>query len=126
MTGWASPLLNLIPRTARGPRRDGVFALWLTVRVAQDLFVEPPLAERAHQRRVAALGQRLSSLALPPQLRRAFAGALADLERGDRTVAAQVLSQLVAPAREGAGGEAGDALASAARSARGALRHAGP
>ena len=120
---WASPLLRLLPQTARGPRRDGVFALWLTVRVAQDLFTDPPPAERAHRKRVAALGHRLSSLMLPTPLRRALSGAVTDLEQGDPASAAQVLSQLVAPAREGAGPDAGEALADAARSARLALRH---
>jgi hypothetical protein len=119
---WASPLLTLLPATARGPRRDGIFALWLTVRVAQDVFADPPPAERAHRRRVAALGHRLSSLMLPAPLRRALTGAIADLEGADPTEVAQALSQLVAPAREGVGPEAGEALAQAARSARSALR----
>jgi len=119
---WASPLLTLLPATARGPRRDGIFALWLTVRVAQDVFADPPPAERAHRRRVAALGHRLSSLMLPAPLRRALTGAIADLEGADRTAVAQALSQLVAPTREGAGPDAGEALAEAARSARSALR----
>jgi hypothetical protein len=119
---WASPLLTLLPVTARGPRRDGIFALWLTVRVAQDVFADPPPAERAHRRRVAALGHRLSSLMLPAPLWRALTGAIADLEGADPTAVAQALSQLVAPAREGAGPDAGDALAEAARSARSALR----
>jgi len=120
---WAGPLLGLLPRTARGPKRDGVFALWLTVRVAEDLFADPPPAERAHRRRVAALGHRLSSLMIPAPLRRALTGAVTDLDRADPAAAARVLSQLVAPAREGAGPDAGDALAEAARSARSALRH---
>ena len=57
MTGWdpaATALLQLLPLTGRGPRREGIFALWLTVRVAQDLVREPP-AERAHRRRLQAL-----------------------------------------------------------------------
>jgi hypothetical protein len=121
---WASPLLTLLPQTARGPRRDGIFALWMTVRVAQDLFAEPPPPERAHRRRVVALTHRLSSLMLPGPLKRALAAAMTDLEGGDPLAAAQALSQLVAPAREGAGAEAGDALAQAARAARTALRRA--
>jgi hypothetical protein len=121
---WASPLLTLLPQTARGPRRDGIFALWMTVRVAQDLFAEPPPPERAHRRRVVALSHRLSSLMLPGPLKRALAAAMTDLEGGDQLAAAQALSQLVAPAREGAGAEAGDALAQAARAARTALRRA--
>ncbi|HEX5385577.1 MAG TPA: hypothetical protein VFW66_02635 [Gemmatimonadales bacterium] len=121
LNGWdpaASALLAQLPRTGRGPRRDGIFALWLTLRVAQDLFADPPPAERAHRRRVAALEHRLSSLTLPPPLRRALTAGIAELSAGDPAVAVQVLSQLVAPAREGAGPEAGEALAQAARAAR--------
>ncbi|MGH7628625.1 MAG: hypothetical protein ACREOF_04410, partial [Gemmatimonadales bacterium] len=65
MIGWdpaATALLELLPRTARGPKRDGVFALWLTVRVARDVRAGSPGLDRAHRRRVGALEQRLSSL----------------------------------------------------------------
>jgi hypothetical protein len=113
-----------LPQTGRGPRRDGIFALWLTLRVAQDLFSDTPPAERAHRRRVAALEHRLSSLTLPPPLRRALTAAIAELKSGAPTVAAQVLSQLVAPARESVGPEAADSIAVAARAARTALQHA--
>jgi len=71
MSGWdpdATSLLGLLPQTGRGPRREGIFALWLTVRVAQDLLRDPP-PERAHRRRLQALEHRLSSLTLPPPLR---------------------------------------------------------
>ena len=44
------------------------------------------------------------------------------LREGRPETAAQVLSQLVAPAREAGGAEAGDALAQAARAARAAVR----
>ena len=125
MTGWdpaATALLGLLPQTGRGPRREGIFALWLTVRVAQDLLRDPPPAERAHRRRLQALEQRLSSLTLPPPLRRALAAAMNQLREGRPETAVQVLSQLVAPARESGGAEAGDALAQAARAARATLR----
>lgn len=118
----ATALLGLLPQTGRGPRREGIFALWLTVRVTQDLLRDPPPAERAHRRRVQALEQRLSSLTLPPPLRRALAAALSQLTEPRPETAVQVLSQLVAPARESGGAEAGDALAQAARSARAILR----
>jgi hypothetical protein len=124
MSGWdpaATALLQLLPRTGRGPRREGIFALWLTLRVAQDLVREPP-AERAHRRRLQALEQRLSSLTLPPPLRRALAAAISQLRDARSETAVQVLSQLVAPARESGGTEAGDAVAQAARAARAALR----
>jgi hypothetical protein len=112
----------VLPQTARGPRREGIFALWLTVRVAQDLLMEAPPADRAHRRRLQALEHRLSSLTLPPPLRRALVAALHQLKDGRPEAAAQVLSQLVAPGREAGGAEAGDALAQAARAARAAVR----
>jgi hypothetical protein len=125
MTGWdpaATALLTLLPLTGRGPRREGIFALWLTVRVTQDLLRDPPPSERAHRRRLQALEQRLSSLTLPPPLRRALAAAMTQLREARPEIAAQVLSQLVAPAREAGGPEAGEALAHAARAARAAAR----
>ena len=125
MTGWdpaATALLGLLPQIGRGPRREGIFALWLTVRVAQDLLRDPPPTERAHRRRLQALEHRLSSLTMPPPLRRALAAAMNQLREAKPETAVQVLSQLVAPAREAGGAEAGDALAQAARAARAILR----
>jgi hypothetical protein len=122
VNGWdpaASALLALLPAVGRGPKRGGIFALWLTVRVAQDLLLDPPPADRAHRRRVQALERRLSSLTMPPPLRRALGAAVSQLRDARAAdVAAQVLSQLVAPARETGGPEAGDAVALAAKQAR--------
>ncbi len=125
MNGWdpaASALLTLLPQVGRGPKRGGIFALWLTVRVAQDLLLDPPPAERAQRRRVQALERRLSSLTMPPPLRRALSAAVSQMREARPETAAQVLSQLVAPARETGGAEAGEAVALAARQARQALR----
>ena len=125
MSGWdpaATALLGVLPRTARGPRREGIFALWLTVRVAQDLLHDPPPTDRAHRRRLQALEHRLSSLTVPPPLRRALVAAINQLREVKPETAVQVLSQLVAPAREAGGAEAGEAVAQAARSARAVVR----
>jgi hypothetical protein len=125
MSGWdpaASALLSLLPQTGRGPKRGGIFALWLTIRVAQDLLLDPPPPERAQRRRVQALERRLSSLTMPTPLRRALSAATSQLRDARPEAAAQVLSQLVAPARESGGAEAGEAVAMAARLARQALR----
>jgi hypothetical protein len=124
MSAWdpaASALLDLLPQTGRGPKRGGIFALWLTLRVAQDLVADPS-QERTHRRRVQALERRLSSLTMPPPLRRALAAAVAQLREARRESVPQVLSQLVAPAKENGGTEAGDALARAAKEARLAVR----
>ena len=69
------------------------------------------------RRRVAALERRLSSLTVPAPLRRALAAALSGLKEPRREQAALVLHQLVAPAREVLGGEAGEALSKAAKAA---------
>jgi hypothetical protein len=125
VNGWdpaASALLDLLPQTGRGPKRGGIFALWLTLRVAQDLLLDPPTPERMHRRRVQALERRLSSLTMPPPLRRALASAVVQLRDVRRETVPQVLSQLVAPARETGGPEAGEAVARAAKDARLALR----
>ena len=111
-------LLELLARTVRGPRREGVFALWLVLRVTGGYLVEPPIPERAARRRLAALETRLSSLTLPPPLRRALTAVLHDLKAGGREAVPLVLSSLVAPAREAAGPEAAEAIQRAARAAR--------
>ncbi len=121
LTPAQATLVTLMAALPRGPRRDGAFALWLTVRVAEDLLLVPPIPERATRRRVAGVEKRLSSLALPGPLRRALAGALAELENETRgsgaARATMVLQQLVAPAREVFGAETGEAIARASRSA---------
>jgi hypothetical protein len=125
VNGWdpaASALLSLLAAVGRGPKRGGIFALWLTMRVAQDLLLDPPPAERAHRRRVQALERRLSSLTMPPPLRRALGAAVNQLREARADQAAQVLSQLVAPARETGGSDAGEAVALAAKRAREATK----
>lgn len=113
-----SDLVDLLARTARGPRREGVYALWLVLRVTVDYLSEPALPERGARRRLAALESRLSSLTLPPPLRRALTAVLHEIKDRGREAVPVVLSTLVAPARESAGPEAADAVQRAARSAR--------
>lgn len=114
----ATLLITLLAETARGPRREGVFALWLTVRIAEDLLLEPPQAERAHRRRLAALEQRLTSLTMPPPLRRALSAAITQLREAGPDTMPVIMSQLVAPARDTLGPEAAEAVALAVRRAR--------
>ena len=121
VNGWdpaSTALLSLLTQTGRGPKRGGLFALWLTLRVAQDILLDSPALDRAQRRRVQALERRLSSLTMPQPLRRALAAAVAQLRDLRADTVPQILSQLVAPARETEGPEAGDAIALAARQAR--------
>lgn len=124
MTGWdpaALDLLGLLENTVRGPRREGLYALWLALRVTQDLMLEPPLTERAVRRRLAALESRLSSLTMPASLRRALATALLQLRDATRENVPIILNNLVAPAKDAAGSEAAEAFRKAERAARQAL-----
>jgi hypothetical protein len=111
-------LIGLAAVAARGPKRNGLFALWLVVRAAEALLPPQPVSGRNHRRRLQALQARLASLALPAPLRRAVVAARDHLEPGTAAAAALVLSQLVAPARDVLGPEAGDAIGVAARAAR--------
>ena len=111
-------LIWLVGAAVRGPKRDGLFALWLVLRAAEGLLPPRAVSPRNHRRRLQALETRLGSLALPAPLKRALTAARQHLEPASPAAAALVLSQLVAPAREVLGPEAGDAVAVAARSAR--------
>lgn len=111
-------LVTLLAEAARGPRREGLFALWLVVRAAEALLPPAPVSAKNHRRRLQALETRLGSLAMPAPLRRALSAARQHLETATPNAAALVLSQLTAPAREVLGAEAGDAVTVAARTAR--------
>jgi len=116
--GAEDRLVTLVAEAARGPRRDGLYALWLVLRVAEGCLPPTPVSRRNHRRRLQALEARLGGLALPAPLRRAFTAARQHLEPGTPDAAAIALSQLIAPAREVLGPEAADAVAAAARSAK--------
>jgi hypothetical protein len=111
-------LIGLVADAVRGPKRDGLFALWLVVRAAEALLPPRPVSRKNHRRRLQALEARLGSLALPAPLKRALAAARHHLEPATPAAAALVLSQLFAPAREVLGPEAGEAVNVAARAAR--------
>jgi hypothetical protein len=112
-------LVGLIAgESRRGPRRDGLYALWLVVRTAEGLLPPAPVSRKNHKRRLQALEVRLGSLALPAPLKRALVAARTHLEPGTADAAAVVLSQLVAPAREVLGAEAADAIIGAAEEAK--------
>jgi hypothetical protein len=106
-----------LAESARGPDRDGVFALWLVVRAA--LGSAPPLAPPARNaERLKALGVRLRSLNAPAPLRRALTAATADLASARSGGSAVVLSHLVAPTSECLSRRLADAVAAAARAAK--------
>jgi hypothetical protein len=111
-------LVTLIAEAARGPQREGLFALWLMVRAAEGLLPPAPVSAKNHRRRLQALETRLGSLALPGPLKRALAAARQHLESATPDAAALVLSQLTAPARDVLGADAAEAVTVAARAAK--------
>ncbi len=108
-------LLALQEEHERGPKREGVFAVWLLARIACDMGMEDGDADRAARRRLALLDRRLAPLAVPRPLARGLTAALAHLQDGTPAAARIALSQLVAPVRESLGPEAGEAIAVLAR-----------
>ena len=121
MNGFLAPteqlLIDDLQATARGPKRNSVFALWLFVRACDGMLPPDGLSEKSKRRSLDGLKRRLSSLSLPPPLRRAMAGSLRELEAGTAEAAAFVLRQLVAPARDVLGSRTADSVLAAARCA---------
>jgi len=118
VTASEARVVALVAEAVRGPRRDGLYALWLVLRAAESLLPPNAVGLKNHRRRLQALQTRLGSLALPAPLKRALATALAQVEPGTSAAAAVALTQLVAPTREVLGPEAAEAVAAAARDAR--------
>lgn len=116
-------LVGLVAEAERGPTRDGLYALWLMLRVAQSLLPPSPVSLKNHRRRLQALEARLGGLALPAPLKRALQAARAHLEPGTPGAAAVALGQLVAPAREVLGKDAADAVQAATIEARNVRLH---
>ena len=83
----------------------------------QALGVSAPVVRALAQRNITHPFS-VQALALPAPLRRALAAARHHLEPATPAAAALVLAQLVAPARDVLGSEAGEVLAVAARTAR--------
>ena len=125
MSDWdpAATALLRPPRSHRpgAPSRGDLRAL-AHRRIAQDLLREPPPSERAHRRdfRPWSIGSRASQF--PRRSGGRWSRRSVSFAAARSDTAAQVLSQLVAPARDTGGAEAGDAVAQAARSARAAAR----
>jgi len=110
-------LVAALAASARGPERDGAFALWLVVRAA--LAAAPSAAGAARQsERLRAVAQRVRSLTAPAPLRRSLGAALADLLPARGVAPAVVVSHLVAPAVESAPAAA-PAVQAVARALRG-------
>lgn len=110
-------LAEILESEPRGPRQNGVFAVWLVARAAAALIPPDPVGARGHVRRLEELERRLSSLSVPAPLGRGLRSALAHLRDATPAGAALALRQLVAPARETVGTRTADALAEGANAA---------
>ncbi len=115
-------LLADMSSAARGPRRNGLFALWLIVRQCDSLLPPRMLGKATLAGRSAGLERRLHSLSLPAALRRALPASVRELRAAQPDRVPAVLQQLAAPAREAISGAAADSLLQAARASRRELR----
>lgn len=118
-------LLETLADSARGPKRNGVFALWMFTRVCDGLLPPHGLSPRVHRRRLQGLDRRLSSLSLPGPLKRALASGLRELAEASATAAAMALHRLVAPTGETLGDDVADVIGQAARIAKDAAHERG-
>ena len=82
----------------RGPRQNGLFVLWLLLRVCGDLFPSTTLSERSHRRRLVSLEKRVSSLNLPATFRRAVRECTGLLREASPASAVAALRAVSAPA----------------------------
>ena len=120
--GWSAATLRLVDlmgRAVRGPKRDGVYALWLVVRAAEESAAHPGITPKLHQRQIEALHHRLASLTPPAPIRRAVVSAVSLLAGGGAEAPATALHQLAAPAKEALGPEVAEAVSGAIRAVRG-------
>ena len=111
-------LLEALADSARGPKRNGVFALWMFVRACSGVLPPDELSTRVHRRRLEGLERRLMSLSVPAPLKRALTSALRELADRSGVAAGIALQRLVAPARETLGSEVAEVIGVAARIAR--------
>lgn len=119
-------LLEALAESARGPKRNGVFALWMLVRTCSGVLPPDELSTRAHRRRLVALERRLMSLSVPAPFKRALASALRELADRSSTAAGMALQRLVAPVRETLGSEVAEVIGLAAKVAREASHDSTP
>jgi len=122
-------LIGQLQNEVRGPTRNGIFALWLFLRVCDGILASDPPSNRARKRRLEALERRLSSLSLQPLLRRTLLGTLRELSPATADSVVTSLQLLATPTRDSLGPGAGEAVALALRAAQGAAaasRQGGP
>jgi hypothetical protein len=123
LTAPEDRLIDALAAAERGPKRNGVFAVWLVLRQWGGALPPTAVSADVHRRRLANLERRLASLSVAAPVRRALSAALRELRNGTARDAPVALRQLVAPAREALGADVADALAEAARLAREAAEH---
>ncbi|MDH3455198.1 MAG: hypothetical protein OER90_00025 [Gemmatimonadota bacterium] len=115
-------LLADMAEAARGPKRNGLFALWLLIRQCEGALPPAPLSDTAQARRLDGLERRLASLSLPAPLRRAFPGSVRELKTTHPNRVVVALRQMAAPTREALGATAGDIVLFASRASQRAMR----
>ena len=107
-------LVEAMDTAMRGPRRNGLYAVWILIRMCGDMMPPFGVAPRNHRLRLDDFEHRISSLSLPAPLRRAIVAALRHLDPPSPDGAHLALRQMVAPVAETLGPGPADAVARAA------------
>jgi len=122
LTATGRSIVERMAAAPRGPERDGLFALWLVVRMVEDSSLDPPFAERAVRRRIELLTRRLGSLMVEPRLKRALTSALKTLDGAGPAEAAKVLQSIGPAVRSSYDEELAELLTRAGSQGKGAAR----
>lgn len=107
-------LCQMFASAVHGPKRNGLFAVWLIFRVAGDALLPSGISERGRKRRAEALGRRLASLTLPSGLRTAVRQATDLIAQQPLPPVAEMLRTLEPRVRETLGGRAAAVVRAAA------------
>ena len=108
-------LARSLSLSARGPRRNALYALWLFVRACSGCSSEGQLSQRTHRRRLTALEKRLTSVSIPPQLRRTLAEGMERLQEANPGNCHEVLQELAIPVGEALGKDCAELISEGAR-----------
>lgn len=113
LTPTENRIIERFRDSVRGPRRNGLFALWLVVRMCGGVLPPSPLTQRGHRRRLEQLKRRLSSLSLQQPLRKALTQGIDRMREGTAAEATRTLGSLVEPVCETLGPDTGRSIAMA-------------
>ena len=104
-------LIRRLAESERGPGRNALFALWLTVKACEDFLPPDPVPLRTRRKHMEALSRRITSLSMPADFKRCLTGTIRAMAEADWTQLPRLIHTLAGSAREGIGKETGSLIA---------------